>query len=586
MGTSLLLTHLLLNFGAFTDRSIPLGGGAEMHWKRGWMLWPGRVHLRGVVLTHATGALACRSDVEKVRVDVSLAALLDRRLETRGVLAQDVRVECGAPRVEARESERTGALPSVGGRPLLESFQLRGVQVLALREVTAAGLTWRGEGSAEGSIGLVPLKELHLTQARARLGPGPISADDASVGQLREAVVDGTVTARMESPGEALDILGGTDAQLRLSVELTSLQALAETERVPPTAASARGQGQLDVQLKLRKGTLAPGSRVSGAGRALALRLGPLTVAGAWEVRGEVEQGTNGASSHVSARLEPLRVTGGRGLLLLQAPRAVLELEAPTVRLGKATELSRVHLEVAPSSPVDLRLLQRWTGQSFEVLSGTATVRSTTVKPARAEDVFSRIDVATGPVSARWGPANLEGRAKAQLDVRRLALQRGALVLSGTEVTLGDVAVRTVNAAPPPWSASLRLSDATLRVEPPRLQARLEGRLTDAGPFVALVADERGVPRVLAPLLKPDDLTFKATLMLDEEGLRLTGLDAHGGTVRLRGEVAGRGELASAVLLVHLGPFTAGVEVERNHTRLHLWRPERWFEQRMGVMHE
>ncbi|KFA86817.1 hypothetical protein [Archangium violaceum] len=108
----------------------------------------------------------------------------------------------------------------------------------------------------------------------------------------------------------------------------------------------------------------------------LTLSLGPARAHTPWHALGVVEPDAQGTPhGRLQLTFESVRVEGP-AKRVLELPEVVLTFHVEP-RLEPPAPSVQSELHVAPSRPVDLRLLNTWTGETFRVDSGSATLKAT-----------------------------------------------------------------------------------------------------------------------------------------------------------------------------------------------------------------
>ncbi|MFP2911735.1 hypothetical protein ACLESD_43260, partial [Pyxidicoccus sp. 3LFB2] len=312
------------------------------------------------------------------------------------------------------------------------------------------------------------------------------------------------------------------------------------------------------------------------------LRLGPAHVRAPWHVKGTVETDTEGeARGRLRLSFSSVHVDGARGRLL-ELPEVALTFQVEP-RLGPPASPIQQELHVAPSKPVDLRRLNAWTGQTFRVDSGSATLKATGHHDARHGHGALRLTLDTDLVEARAGETRLLGRASVELDTRRLSLHGQALGLDGTTLRLSQVSADLDTVTLRGWSGTFSLPQATLSLAPPRLEARFSGSFASAAPFVALLSGSGKLPRFFAPLLQARGLEVSGRVLLGPSGIQVRELRLADENLQLQGRMDLARGATHALVLATLDGITGAVEVTPGDTHVQLHDARRWYEERLAT---
>jgi hypothetical protein len=251
-------------------------------------------------------------------------------------------------------------------------------------------------------------------------------------------------------------------------------------------------------------------------------------------------------------------------------------LETGTIRRGDATVVARTTGSVWCELPsFDSRV---WTGNEvWKILSGGAALEGGFGGPAflDAEEGGPRFSGGEGTVRLRVALKDGAGKAEASLTARNAKVRtkargiRGTVVvdllasgidfrkgeasLAGTRVALSDVSVDgrgRVDA----WAAVFQARTARLDFERGSVDARLEGRIRDARPIVALMP--RGLPRWAAGILRLENLDARGRVTATPSRLSVEALRVTSGSFSLDGQYVRANGIGRGSLHVKKGLFS------------------------------
>ncbi|WNG17334.1 hypothetical protein [Cystobacter fuscus] len=572
------LVNVLLATGGLAGLLNRLIPRTELRWRQAWSFVPGRVHLRDFSLRREEPNNAdWRLDIDRVWVDVSLTGLLLRRFETVSVDVRGVRAHIHT--VTPKKGEPPPPPPPREKAPW--RIHLKDVRVHGVHEFVWNGARLTGITQVSGNLDLQPGERILMEDARVSLGPGELSIDEDTVAHVEGGTAGATLEVRRQEP-EGLDIITGlTEGRLQLTARVPSASAF---RRLVPRLADLHmsgGAGRVEVDLHVKEGRVAAGTSLKGAGEPLRLPVGPLVLKAPWRFASDVYTREDGEQRlGFKLTLGPARLEGGQGPAV-GIPEVALLMSARPPRLGSA--LPDVHLQVqaARSEPVELRLLNGWIGPSFQVESGRALLEASSHASPEKGRGEAHLSLSTEGLRAHWGGATLGGRVLLDVDAYKLAFQRDAVVLDGSQLRLEEVTVRTGGDDARGWDGTLAFPEATLALSPPSFRGRFTGRFSNAVPFIALLTHQGVLPRILSPLLAAKDLELSGTLSLGEAGVKVEALRARGQGLDVRGRVSSTGGVPSALMLVKLGVLPVGVEVGATAS-LQLMNPQSWYTQKTG----
>jgi len=573
----------------------------HVEYRLAWSLWPGTVHLRGMVLTAQDRAVQWRLGLDEATATIALLDLPRRIFHVRRVRAQGVQFALRR-RIYWTEAwgERVDGLPQIEGLPLLPlaaegpndktpdtryrlfTVWLENVQGDEVRQIWID--RWRVEGAAEvaGSFYLKPVRELLIEPAELRLHGAAVRMSRSEVAGR----VDGVLRVRLgpvdvrELKAPALFRALTTDAELA--------GAIAGLEFLPGFEGGA-GQGSL--ALHVQAGQVLPGSELS-------LQLGPASARAGKLV---ASAGALGLRFKVPEGLPPQRA---RTVLELSDLRFGPPRQAPAARLAQA----RIEAVGEPPDFADPRPpawvvadLRRGLIDDAAALSATL-LPDDAVRVERGHGAFAAH--LEGPMDqlAGWARASLAEmtvrahgeviHGAAILDARVAALDpwRGA-DLSGTLLRIDGANVLHDNGtadAAPDWWGRFGFPRAELRFAPaagaPMLDADLEARCRDARPIVGLYVNRADLPGVMKGLFSMNGLSVRGSAAAGQGWVALREVIARGEGASVRATMRAQNghPLGAAVLTVR--GLSIAVGLDGSKTSLQLITPGDYYESRKAQL--
>ncbi|MCP3101194.1 hypothetical protein LZ198_20155 [Myxococcus sp. K15C18031901] len=568
------LLNVALNVGLVSGLLRATTPHTRLDWSQGWWLWPGPVHLRDFSLKERDNRQAWRVDAARVKAHVSLFRLL-----TRKVLAHDVEAHglvfwlTSEPALEARPTGPPAPHPWV--------IELDRVTVRDVREVNWETLRYTGPCEVDGWLHVVAGQRFTAGLERLHLAGGNVESKGERVATLEQ--VDGTLVLDNIQP--PLEAEHRVDGHIDVRVDLFDLGWLWPMLGSSSSHAGMPrgGAGQLEARLRFHRGHLAAGSRVEARGAELEVALGPAKFHAPWSLHGTVTQEQDQLTrGELTVRFAPVRVEGHVGTVA-RIPEVSLTLHARSHGPDASTIDLEQQVRIGRSHPIDLRLFNAWTGKTFQVDSGTATLSGRDTPGPVREPHRLNLLLKTDLVEGRWaGNARMLGQADFDIDARRVSLQGKAMSLEGTHVELSHVSMDLKRMQIRAWSGQFSLPAATLNLEPVALETRFSSTFANSDPFVALLTAEKALPTFLSPLFKAKDLKVTGWLRISDAGLQVRDLHATAeGGLELRGWVDTRRGVTNALVLATAGGITGAIEIHPGHHHLQLHHARRWFEKRL-----
>ncbi|QSQ25369.1 hypothetical protein JY651_10760 [Pyxidicoccus parkwayensis] len=544
-------------------------------WNRAWWPWPGRAHARGAFMEQRTAHVRWRVEADEVEAELSLPALIRRHVEAEAARARGARawVEPLPP------EERTAPLP-----PKLHPWHvdLRDLEVEDVRELTAGPAHYVGPASARGKLRIIARERFTVDAAHLELAGGFVEVDGKRAARMEVMSADFSLDAT-RVPAGGWDILGSLGGRLHAKAELLPLEWLGSRLPEHSQVSVHDGAGTLEADVRFQQGLLEPGSRVEARGAPLRVRFGPAQARASWHLLGTVEAGNaSEPRGRLRLSLTSIRLEGEK-TQVLELPEVTLIFHAEP-RLGAPVLTEHHELHVTSGKPMDLRLLNAWTGETFQVTSGNVTLKASGHGgSSRAHEALS-LTLDTDLVEARAGGTRLLGRASAVLDTRKLSLLRGkALGLDGTTLHLSQVSADLHNETVREWSGTFSLPHATLTLSPPELEARFSARFATADPFVAILTSRKKLPHFLAPLLHARDLEVTGHVRLGDAGIRVRELHITDENLHIEGRMDLSRGITHALILATLHGVSGAMEVTPEHTHFQLDDARQWYEEHLAL---
>lgn len=580
----LLYNALLLNgwLGTWLTRDIINTGHGHtlVRFTQGWSVVPGRVHVRELTIQREeSDGTRWSLDMERVETNISLLALFRRELRTSFVEVWGLTVHVQLP-------DTSDSGPPSSPEPDAFGFTLHDVHVHDVREFQWNTSRFTGLHEVTGSLDLKPGQHVFIQEGHAVLGPGEFFSGPTRVARVEGGSASVTLEVRRQEP-EGLDLITGvTEGRVQLAAELPSLEGLKSLSRQFAALQLKGGAGHLDVDLHVKNGRLAPGTKLVGSGEPFVVPVvKPLSLQAPWKLDADVYAEPGGEERFgLELKLGPVRLVGRENQTALESQQVVLALSSKPPRLGEGLPDVHLRLRAARSKPLDLRALNGWFSPSFQVESGHLTLEaSSRSNPDNKELSEAHLLLTTEDVLAHWGGALVGGRLELDVDAYKLAFLKDTLTMEGSRLLLRGIHVRTGSAqGTQGWDGTLTFPQATLSLSPFAFSGRFSGSFSSAAPFVSMLVQQSAMPRVLAPLLEAHDLKLEGAVTLGPRGVKLEHVHARGEGLEVHAKADTTGEAARLWGLVKLGALPLGVEKDAQGLHFQVFGPAAWYEQRTG----
>ncbi|RKG75538.1 hypothetical protein D7W79_20110 [Corallococcus exercitus] len=545
--------------GRATDRT-------QLTWQRAWWLWPvGRLHLKGFTLTQQDADVWWKVEVDELNAGMSLTGLLRKRVDVDGIDGHGASFHLepsGAPEQPSDPNSKPWVI------------HLKDVTLHEVRELDFSRVRFAGALDVTGTLNLQSRERLYVDLPSVRVAEGFVEVDGKRVARL-EAFDS---HARLDAPfqkGKGYDLSQALSGQVKTHLDVLPLDWINDQLGASAPVSLRGGAGRVDLDVRMERNTLEPGSQLKASGAALDLRAGPMRARAPWSLEASMPPEQQGQpSGSLRLAFAPVRVSGAGGNDV-EVPEVALTVLARRREGQEGLDLEP-ELRVAKSKPLDLRVLNPWLGRTLEIDSGHVTIRSEEPsKGAKARNALElRMD--TDLVSGRMGQNKVLLRAEVEVDARHLSWDMTDLGLSGTTLRLsqvssnGNVPIRS-------WSGNFTLPRASLSLSPTVFKARFSSQLTDTQPLVALITSSKKLPGFLTSVLNIPKVEVTGQVQIDERGLQLRELKAKGDGFSLEGHLdLVQGNMTGA-LLATLGAVTGGIELRPGKHDLHLLKATDWF---------
>lgn len=358
----------------------------DVHYAKGWTVWPGRVHARDLSIRAADSNVEWSLRIDKVTFDVSLWGLLHRRFFADRVRGSGVSLRIRQrldtmpkTRAEAEDLPPIDGLPPYALRPKIDdpfpdlddaywdlwTIRLRDVVAEHTREVWIDRTRFVGDARVTGGFYLKPLREAQIGPVHAEIAEGRVTRGERSL-----------IAATL---GGAFDVtVDAFDPRVTLGKQIlrrVSGGALASSDLRSPIGAL------VTARVSMKDGRVEDGSRLEAFASHVDLPIGDMEARGPLEARAE-------------ARGDYLDVDA-------ESRRALLEMDGRFVAQGDVRLSARVR---------GLDLLQ--SRQNLDVSGSRLTVaHATLAEHARIEEQWGG-ELAVDHARLRLDPSGFEGRLR------------------------------------------------------------------------------------------------------------------------------------------------------------------------------
>ena len=583
-------------FRAILNHASP---SIHIRYRWAWSVWPGTVHVRGMVLTSQDRKVQWQLGIDRVTTSISMSELPRKLFHATKVRADGVSfaLRRRIPKYEVTP-ERVEGLPHIEGfsdPPLAEegpdydvpdwnyhlwSVWLQDTDATSVRQIWVNRLRLEGGAHAAGAFYLKPIRQVLIdpaviegTALAFADGPARVLSDLTLALRLKLGPWD----PRGKGPET---VLRSIDADVEGKGRFEGVEAfrhLFSGERL------SGGTGPVRFALHVQAGQLVPASSLSAELSTLAFRHGRLAAtAVGLSAAFDLPAGPPPNDARARIDLQGIASAGARISSLAAAiqgvPRDLAGLSWPR----------RVQIDVRGGRIDDARTVAEVLGVRDRVETGRGSFSVHLDGPA--DHLAGKGRIALRDLRGKAASATLLGNLVVEVRVRALDPSRGA-DLSGTRIAIDSAhAVHDSGEEDtrPGWWGRIDLPRIQLRFaatgEEPFADADLEGRCRDARPIVGLFAREADLPAFVRGLFAMDDLSLHGSAIAGRSWLTLRKLAADGDHASVHVALhANRGGSHGAALLSVRG-LSVGLEMSPSGKSLHVLGPGAWFEEKVAQL--
>lgn len=255
----------------------------DIHYARGWSVWPGTVHARDLSIRSSDSNVEWILRLDEVTFDVSFLALAERRFEVDRARGSGISMRVRQKLTEGPQKiDDVSSLAPVPGFPAftmapagphdpelwdddryaLITVRLEDTVAEDVREIWVNDMRWTGHARIAGRFYLKPLRAVNI-------GPIHVDLKDGRVTKGRALAVVDQLSGQLDMTAATFDprVVHDNEA-LRYFDVTTDLRATTTDLSKMPFAFPTYTAGVIDAQkigLRLEKGALAPGTEIQAS---------------------------------------------------------------------------------------------------------------------------------------------------------------------------------------------------------------------------------------------------------------------------------------------------------------------------------
>ncbi len=552
-----------------------------IEWESAWTWFPGVVHVRELSLDGHGRRADWRVDANRGRMVIWLPSLLRRHFRLVDGRAEGARVEVDTlppPDTPRPVKRKRGWRVDLAGLALETLDEIR---VNEYRVVGDGRVRGRARFEVRGPMEF-DLKRMAFTEAEIWSG------EELAARSLR---IDGKLRVDPFVVGEdkMVDLLTGVTGAAELEAADANLGFVgAYLEQVPWLRVG--GNGHLTADLEVTDGWMAPGSRIALEGPRVEADFFGFRAAGEGRVDGLVPEG----ASHTELGVQLDRFSVSRlsdAAEMMTGEGLVMTVTNDSNAVDRPASGVEAKVELPEAQVPDIKTLAPYVPAATEIeLKGGSAVLAATMRYSMTEQSGDgRLRLDGDDVEAAYGDVDL--RSDIALDARLgdARFEAGTVDLSGSTLNIERVRVLDRGGIRDSgWWGRMTLPRGRLvgdligeDREPAALDGRVEARLRDTGPLVALLEQRLPKLRWIDGILTVHDVEAEAHVFAQGRTMRFGELEITGGEkgrLELLGELDFKPRDPRGVLFARWGKLTAAVALEEGERDWKMIRSRRWYD--------
>ena len=437
-------------------------------YRRGWSIWPGRVHARDLTIRSGDSQVQLVLRIERCTFDVSLTQLLAKKfhithVEGAGIVFQ-ARRRIAAPAAIPELVESLPRIPGFERIPLpspqppdllerwddrhyhLWTIQLEDVVAENVRQIWVDGVRFDGDARVTGGFFLRPIRSVRIRDVHVDVRSGHVTALQRPVVDPIAGTVDVDVQAFDPRTSSAVDLVHRLSMKTDLhgrSPDLANLPA----SLTSPLVVGGPGEWRR-LALRIVDGKLAAGAHVDVGLPAATLELAPHRLSAEVMLEANVAEDAEGPrlDFHVAARtITATRTTAGTTAILFGAPALEVIGDARALDLGAPLRDVHLNAHLPASEMPDVRVLDAYLpgdAFAFSFEGGRANARANIELWLADRRAKGDLGLEADDLDLRVAKLRIRGGTilDASFDAWRWAEQRASGIKAKVKVAAGSIA--------------------------------------------------------------------------------------------------------------------------------------------------
>jgi hypothetical protein len=508
----------------------------RLHWGSGWTLIPGVVHFEELQIRGQDRKFQWHAQVDEITTSMSLWALVGKRFRTTSVrgsgLRFHMRERLPLGSILGEEAKLLPEIPGLSNPPKRPpeqlyppqkiehpwTIELRNALITDLREIWINQFRFKGRGQVEGGMTHVVQGTVEVPEASVTLSSG--TAWLGKTPAVENVVLKAVATLDRFHPKKekGLAMLPFISAGVQIKGKIDSLDFIEIFFRKVPWL-QIEGEGQIDADVRLVKGVLAPDTKFSVATANLSTNVLEFAMAaqGPGKIEGRVEREGEKAVATVSVKLTDFEMglptqekilVRGRDLSF-GGKSSKLDLQDPFTDLTMIVDTPDIELE-------DLTVLNAWIPEElgFKIRKGSGHMRLHAEGSALTLATHGSVELSAQGLVADYGDLTLatDLRIGTALQYGLLEDEKGVRLASEVPLRISQLALAMPNAR---VRAKRRVLAEALSLE---IHTKFDRSTVEKEKMLGLLRFTSGDLKLAAKL---PDLAYLSNYLPTKKGLRV-----------------------------------------------------------------
>jgi hypothetical protein len=569
-------------------------------WDRARTWWPGSIRASGVRLRKASDAVQWEMRLDEGKARFGLVPLLFEHLSVNGLRGDGltVRVRFVPGRTPGREEGSPHAPPIEGlpdpplpvptgpkSPPLTPgerwTYHIDGLSLGGVREVWVGPFRFAGAARVQTDMAFTPSESIAVGDFRFEVESGEVSVGPDVMAADLVADVELDLDRFDMRERKSTEVFEEMTVRAQAKASLHDVQLPRASFPRIPWLGFGGGIGAASLDLRVEDGSFAPGSTMRLEAPSFTVEYPGYVVSGAAVVDGDVSREGGPARARATATF------GGFTILKHGAPSAHVrgegfsaELRTTDLTILDPLETFEVEMTLPDSEIVSFDAYDASIPAPLRVKidSGKGTIRGSLLVDEKGGSGSLGLDGKDIRLRHADDLMSLDMLLEARIPT--LDMAAGTFDFTGTELKMRNARMLSggTDERFDGWWGDILLDAMRLqRGGDPLATMEVSGKFRDTRPFVAIVARDRPLLKLVRPVLVAPDAKLHARLTAGPSLLDLDELTLTGEKLDLRACVDARGTSARGVFWVDGGALSAGYKFQDGRSNLKPLAGKAWF---------